>query len=181
MVRPCPDKGQSIHKKRECAAPTCHKIVFMIKRAAIIGSGISGLSAAYFLQQKNPEIQIVFYDAGPRVGGVIKSEKVAGCILEGGPDSFLTMKKAAVRLCHELGLGSDLVSSNDHLRKTFIFQDGQLKTFPEGFFMMVPTKFLSLVTTDLFSWPGKLEAVADLFSFPEEKDCTVADFIERRF
>src|SRR5258708_1918693 len=126
----------------------------MTKRVAIIGGGISGLSAAYFLQQKNPTVQIDLYDAEPRAGGVIKSEKVAGCILEGGPDSFLTMKKAAARLCDAVGLGPELVHSNDHQRKTFVFQEGQLKALPDGFFMMVPTKFLPLVTTDLFSWAG---------------------------
>jgi oxygen-dependent protoporphyrinogen oxidase len=73
------------------------------------------------------------------------------------------------------------VHSNDHQRKTFVFQEGQLKPLPDGFFMMVPTKFLPLVATDLFSWVGKLEALADLFSFPEEKDCSLADFVEKRF
>jgi oxygen-dependent protoporphyrinogen oxidase len=153
----------------------------MSKRCAIIGAGISGLSAAYFLQKKTPSVLIDVYDDQARAGGVIKSEKFAGCILEGGPDSFLTMKKAAVRLCEAIGLGSELVPSNDDRRKTFVYQSGKLKPLPDGFFMMVPTEFLPFVTTDLFSWPGKLEALSDLFSFPEEQDCTVLDFLERRF
>jgi len=153
----------------------------MTKRCAIVGGGISGLAAAYFFQQRYPDVPLDIYDAESRIGGVIKSEKVAGCILEGGPDSFLTIKKAAIRLCESIGLGDELVRSNDHMRKTFIFHEGRLKTLPDGFFMMVPTKLLPLVTTDLFSWPGKLDALSDLFSLPEEEDCTVAEFLERRF
>jgi protoporphyrinogen/coproporphyrinogen III oxidase len=153
----------------------------MTKRCAIVGAGISGLSAAYFLQKKDPSVEIDVYDADSRIGGVIRSEKFAGCVLEGGPDSFLTMKKSAARLCQAIGLESEMVHSNDDMRKTFVYHDGKLKPLPDGFFMMVPTEFLPLVTTDLFTWPGKLEALSDLFSFPEEQDCTVADFLQRRF
>ena len=153
----------------------------MTKRCAVVGAGISGLSAAYFLQKKNPSVNIDVYDAGNRIGGVIRSEKFAGCVLEGGPDSFLTMKKAAVRLCEAIGLGSEMVHSNDEMRKTFVYHENKLKPLPDGFFMMVPTEFVPLVTTDLFTWPGKLEALSDLFSFPEEQDCSVSDFLQRRF
>lgn len=153
----------------------------MSLRCAILGAGISGLSTAYFLQAGMPSAAIDIYDAHTRIGGVIKSEKISGCIVEAGPDSFLTMKKSAARLCGALGMGGEMVGSNDQSRKTFIFQEGELKELPDGFFMMVPTKIGPLVTTSLFTWPGKLEALADLFAYPEQEDCTVADFLQRRF
>jgi oxygen-dependent protoporphyrinogen oxidase len=153
----------------------------MIHRCAIIGAGISGLSAAYFLQAQNPDVSITVYDSRTRPGGVIKSETISGCVLEGGPDSFLTIKEGASRLCQAIGLGSELLGSNDHIRKTYIFDHGELKELPDGFFLMVPTRIRPLITTDLLSWPGKFDALSDLFSFPEQKDCSVADFIQRRF
>ena len=153
----------------------------MISRCAIIGAGISGLSAAYFFQKRFPDVSIDIYDASERTGGIVRTESVSGCIVEGGPDSFLTMKKSARRLSELLGLGDELVGSNDRTRKTFIYHDQELKALPDGFFMMVPTRLRPLITTDLFTWPGKLEALADLFSFAEESDCTVSDFVQRRF
>ena len=152
-----------------------------MKRCAIIGGGISGLCSAYFLQKSNPEFEIHLYDAAANVGGVIRTEIVDGCILDGGPDSFLTQKKSAIRLCEELGLAGELVSSNDADRVTFIYHDRQLKRFPEGFFLMVPTRLQPFITTDLLSWPGKLAALNDLFSVPETHDITAGDFIEKRF
>ena len=153
----------------------------MIERGAIVGTGISGLVAAYFLQARIPGLSLDVYEASDRIGGVISSERISGCVVEGGPDSFLTAKKSAIRLCEAIGLQSELVGSNDHARKTFVFQDGEIKELPEGFHLMVPTKLWPFLKTDLFSWPGKLEALADLFSFPEENDIEAANFLERRF
>jgi protoporphyrinogen/coproporphyrinogen III oxidase len=153
----------------------------MIRRAAIIGGGISGLSAAFFLQEKYPEAHLDIYEASQTLGGVIQTEKVAGCILEGGPDSFLTAKKSAFRLCQLLGLESELIPSNDQSRKTFIYHEGQLRELPDGFFLMAPTRLVPLIKTDLLTWVGKLDALNDLFSYPEQADCTVADFVEKRF
>ncbi len=68
----------------------------MTQRCAIIGAGISGLSAAYFLQARKKDLSITVYDSQIRPGGVIRSENISGCTVEGGPDSFLTMKKSAV-------------------------------------------------------------------------------------
>lgn len=152
-----------------------------MKRCAILGGGISGLSTAYYLTKQSTEIEVDLYEAESRLGGVIRSESVDGCILDAGPDSFLTQKVAGVDLCRELGLGDALVGSNDATRKTFIVHGGELKAFPEGFFLMVPTRLSTLIATPLISWPGKFAALTDLFSSPETDDCSVGDFIERRF
>lgn len=152
-----------------------------MKRCAIIGGGISGLAAAYFLSRKAPGQDITLFESADRLGGVIRTESRDGCVIDGGPDSFLTVKRAAVNLCAELGLQDSLVGSNDRFRKTFILSEGKLKTIPEGLFLMIPTSPLPFLKTDLVSWPGKFAAVSDLFALPEEQDCTVAEFIEKRF
>src|ERR1019366_398920 len=68
---------------------------------AIIGGGISGLSTAYYLAQAG--IPSTLIEARPRLGGVIQSENVEGGVIEGGPDSFLSMKPAAMELFRPLG------------------------------------------------------------------------------
>ncbi len=68
-----------------------------------MGGGISGLSAAYFLEKRAAEagldISIDLIECRERLGGVIVSERSEGFLVEGGPDSFLTQKPAAIDLC----------------------------------------------------------------------------------
>src|SRR6185312_10903490 len=87
-----------------------------MKRIAIIGGGVSGLSAAYALEKqkkKGAELKYVLFEAGSRVGGVVITERVGELMVEAGPDSFLTEKPWATDICSELGLGDQLISSND--------------------------------------------------------------------
>ncbi len=57
------------------------------------------------------DLEIHLYDAEPEPGGVIKTEEIDGCIVEAGPDSFLTQKQNAAELCRDLGLGDALIGS----------------------------------------------------------------------
>ena len=111
----------------------------------IIGGGISGLSAAYYLAKGGSRSTLL--ESRPRMGGVIHTERVDGCTLEAGPDSFLSIKPAALDLIRDLGLSDQVIGSNDHLRVTFVRRDGRLVPLPDGLMMMVPTKIMPLVTT----------------------------------
>ena len=66
----------------------------------------------------------VFYESSPRLGGVLRTENIDGCIVEAGPDSFITEKPWATDLCRALGLGDQLIGSNDADRKTYILTTG---------------------------------------------------------
>ncbi len=113
-----------------------------MKRIAIIGGGISGLSAAFTLEQRRRAgvpLQYVLYESSSCLGGVISTEYVDGCVVEAGPDSFLTEKPWAADLCRELGLGDQLIGSNDAERKTYILLKGRLVPIPDGLMFMVPT------------------------------------------
>src|SRR5271155_910838 len=100
-----------------------------MKRIAIIGGGISGLSAAYTLEEKRQSgtpVQYVLFESSPRLGGVLATNRVDGCVVEAGPDSFLTEKPWAADLCRKIELGDQLIGSNDSARKTFIVTKGKL-------------------------------------------------------
>src|ERR1700722_17481381 len=104
-------------------------------RTAIIGGGIAGLTAAYELEKARAAgapVSYTLYESGARLGGVLASETVNGAGLELGPDSFLTEKPAAAELCRELGLGADLIGSNDSARKTHIVVRNHLVPLPDG-------------------------------------------------
>src|SRR5271167_1303434 len=112
---------------------------------AIIGGGISGLSTAFYLAQAGIPSTIV--EARPRLGGVIQSERVEGCVIEGGPDSFLSAKPAAMELIGELGLAGEVIGSNDRQRVTYVWKRGRLLPMPDGLQLMVPTKLLPLIAS----------------------------------
>ena len=98
-------------------------------RIAIIGGGIAGLAAAYELEKARAAgapVEYTLFEARERLGGSLASEIVNGAVLERGPDSFLTEKPAAAELCRELGLGAELLPSNDAARKTYILVRNRL-------------------------------------------------------
>ena len=136
----------------------------MRQRAIIIGGGISGLSAAYYLSKAG--IRPTLIERAARVGGVIQTSTQQGCLLEEGPDGFMAAKPWASNLIRELGLGDQLMGSNDHTRHTYIVKHGKLVPMPDGLMMMVPTKIMPLVETRLFSWGAKIRMGLELFRQP---------------
>src|SRR5882672_6448251 len=116
-----------------------------MKRIAIIGGGISGLSAAYALEERRMRgvpVEYVLFEATQRLGGVLFTERVQDCLVEAGPDSFLTEKPWAIELCKKLDLADQLVGSKDADRKTYIVVKNKLVVMPDGLMFMVPTKIL---------------------------------------
>src|ERR1022692_3298855 len=148
---------------------------------AIIGGGISGLSTAYYLAQAG--IPSTLIEARPRLGGVIQSENVEGCVIEGGPDSFLSMKPAAMELIRDLGLAGEVIGSNDHLRVTYVWKGGRLVPLPDGLQHIVPTKLVPPLPTRLLSCPPKLRMGMELFHPPgrHPEDQPVADFVASHY
>jgi len=150
-------------------------------RTLIIGGGISGLSAAYYLAKGGAHSVLV--ESRLRLGGVIQTDRVEGCVIEAGPDSFISIKPAALDLIRELGLADQVIGSNDHLRKTFVRRGGRLVALPDGLMMMVPTRILPLLTTGLIGWGTKLRMGLELFRAPRPRagDRSVAEFIEEHY
>ena len=157
-----------------------------MKRIAIIGGGISGLAAAFALEERRragAPLEYVLYESSPRLGGVVRTERVEGCVIEAGPDSFLTEKSWAADLCRTLGLGDQLMSSNDGDRKTYILVHGRLVLIPDGLMFMVPTKLLPTVLSPLFSVKTKLRMAREWFHPPRaaDGDESVASLVERHY
>jgi protoporphyrinogen/coproporphyrinogen III oxidase len=155
-------------------------------RIAIVGGGISGLAAAYTLEQQRrqgADVEYVLYESSSRLGGVLRTERINGCIVEAGPDSFVTEKPWAADLCRDLGIGDQLIESNDADRKTYILTRGRLVPLPDGLMFLVPTKILPTGLSPLFSWKTKVRMVQELLHPPRamDRDESVAAFVERHY
>ena len=159
-----------------------------MKRIAIIGGGISGLSAAHTIEEKRQSgapVEYVLFESSARLGGVLVTDRVDGCLVEAGPDSFLTEKPWAADLCRKIGLGDQLIGSNDAERKTYIVANGRLVVMPDGLMFMVPTKIMPTVFSPLFSLRTKMRMAAEWFHPPRkasnDEDETVAQMVERHY
>jgi oxygen-dependent protoporphyrinogen oxidase len=156
-----------------------------VTRIAIIGGGISGLAVAFALEQQrhSGSVDYTLYEASARLGGVLRTEHIQDCIVEAGPDSFITEKPWAADLCRQVGLGDQLIGSNDVDRKTYVLVRGRLVPMPDGLMFLVPTKVLPIALSPLFSWSTKIRMAQELFhsSYAADSDESVASFVERHY
>jgi protoporphyrinogen/coproporphyrinogen III oxidase len=157
-----------------------------MKRIAIVGGGISGLAAAFALEERRRDgelLEYAVYEAGPRFGGVLATEQVDGCLVEAGPDSFLTEKPWAADLCRRLGLEDQLIGSNDRDRKTYILVKGKLTPLPDGLMFMIPTRLAPVLLSTLFSPATKFRMVREWRFAPRgsRSDESVAALVERHY
>jgi len=156
-------------------------------RVAIVGGGISGLAAACTLQElkrtSQAKVEFVLYEAAPRFGGVLRTEHIDGCTVEAGPDSFLTEKPQAAELCRALGLGDQLITSNDAERVTYVVLNNRLVPLPDGLMFMVPTRAAATLRSPLFSAAAKLRMAREMLHPPRASsaDESVASFVERHY
>jgi oxygen-dependent protoporphyrinogen oxidase len=154
-------------------------------RLVVIGGGITGLAAAHRVLEKAADAcDVVLLEAGDRVGGVIATERRGDLLLEGGPDSFITEKPAAIELCRRIGLADQLLPTNDQNRRTLLVRDGRLVPLPDGFQLLGPTRLLPFALSPVLSLRGKLAAAKDLVlprgGPPPDGDESLASFVRRR-
>jgi protoporphyrinogen/coproporphyrinogen III oxidase len=161
------------------------------KHVVIIGGGITGLSAAWYLQPEvtryGHHLDYTILEASDRWGGKIRTEQVdynddAPFILEAGPDAFLTRKPWAWNLAQELGLSDRILPVNTQNNRTYVLHRGQPVPIPDGVQLFVPTQLLPFMRSPLFSLSGKLRAGLDML-LPKRTantDETLANFVRRR-
>ncbi|HLF27454.1 MAG TPA: protoporphyrinogen oxidase [Anaerolineae bacterium] len=152
------------------------------KRVVIVGGGIAGLAAAYRLQQTAPDAAITLVESEQRLGGKIVTERVAGFVIEGGPDSFLSYKPRGLGLCRELGLEDRLHGTNEKVHRTYVMRGQKLYPLPEGLSGLIPSRFGPMLKTGLISPIGKLRMGLD-YVIPSRSgngDETLAAFVQRR-
>lgn len=153
-----------------------------MKTVVIIGGGITGLSAAYYLQKDirslGLEARVVLIEASERFGGKIHTVRQNGFLMEAGADSIVARKKNTAPLVEELGLAEEVV--HNATGKSYIYTEGRLKLIPEEAVFGIPLSLEALAKSELISAEGKVEALKDFYT-PNEtftKNDSVGSFLE---
>ncbi len=158
------------------------------KRVVVVGGGIAGLATAFDLAERadamGKPLQCIVMEGQSAFGGKIVTNHVRGLVVEGGPDSFLTTKPAALDLCDKLGLTSQLLNTSQGNGQALMWSRGRLREFPQGLISMAPTGLGSLFRSGVVSWPGIARMGAEWW-IPARPDTggeeTLAGFFSRRF
>ena len=83
-----------------------------MRRVAIVGGGIAGLTAAYELAKlarDGAPVEAVLFESSQRLGGLLETVREGGFTIECGPDGWVSAKPWARELCAELGLIDQLI------------------------------------------------------------------------
>ena len=147
---------------------------------AIVGGGISGLSAAYELASRH--VPFVLFEASSRLGGLIRTERVAGFTIEAGADSMLAQKRAALDLCAQVGLQPRVLQQKSP-RGAFVLHRGRLHPLPSPSMFGIPAKWGDLARYSLMP-PAARARIAIEPLIPRRRstvDESVAAFFTRRF
>ncbi len=143
------------------------------KSAAVLGGGITGLTAAHRLAALGHRARL--FEASARVGGVIRTEIAEGWLVEAGPNSFLADAPVVAALLRELGLDPEIAAAAPGARHRYVAQGARLVPVP-----LAPGE---LVRSPLFSARAKLRVAAERLSRSRERteDASVADFVRDHF
>ncbi len=145
----------------------------------VVGAGIAGLAAAHRLA-RDTDLRVTLLERDTRLGGKIRTERVDGFVIEGGPDAFLSWKPRAKALCDELGVAT--TGSSETARRAFIARAGRLHPLPDGIAGVIPRRFIPTLRSPILSPVGKARLLME-WAIPkraDEPEQSLAAFVRRR-
>jgi oxygen-dependent protoporphyrinogen oxidase len=146
----------------------------------VVGGGITGLTAAYELQRRGH--RAIVLEGSPRAGGLILTDHVDGFTIEGGPDSLLTSKPAALDLARALGLGADIQQTRPP-GGAFVLRGGTLYPLPRPSLLGIPLTWRGVATYGLLPAPARARLALEPLVKPRRDpgDESIGSFFRRRF
>ncbi|QDU49957.1 protoporphyrinogen oxidase [Gimesia panareensis] len=162
------------------------------KRIAVIGGGVTGLSAAHRIlelaDERQQPVEVTLFEAQPETGGWIGTVDQGDYLIDTGADMFITNKPACIELCKRLNLVDQLISTDARYRGALVLSRGLTVPVPLGFELMTPSRILPMLRTPLLSLWGKLRMGLEYFvprrhsaTGLDDDDESLAHFVTRRF
>lgn len=153
-----------------------------MKKVAVIGGGITGLSAMHYFQklkqQKNLDIELVLIEKNTELGGKIRTVKDSEFIMETGADSIVARHGSVWPLVEELGLEDRVVYNGTGI--SYLYTDSGLHPIPADTVFGIPMDEAALFSSTLISEQGKQEALKDFETKNEHftRDSSIGEFLE---
>lgn len=144
-------------------------------RVVVVGAGISGLTVAFRLQERLPDVEVLVLESNPRPGGTITTLGRDGFLVEGGPNAFPDNNPSTLALARQIGLGERLLPGSESAgRNRFLMLGGRLR--------LLPGSAGSFLGSDLLSWIAKFHILLERFRPPrrDSGDESIDSFVRRR-
>ena len=153
------------------------------RKIAIIGGGISGLAAAHRVTELAPHAEVTLFESTDRLGGILRTVRQDGFLIEQSADSFITNVPAAIDLCRRIGFADHLIPTNPENRGAMVVAHGKLERVPAGFVLMAPEQIGPVLRSPILSLRGKLRFLSERFvaARTSDEDESLAAFARRRY
>lgn len=149
---------------------------------AVVGGGITGLSAMHYLQQlkkqQNLDLELVLIEQDAELGGKIRTVKDAEFIMETGADSIVARHASVMPLIEELDLKDRVVYNGTGI--SYLYANNQLHAIPADTVFGIPMDEKALFSSTLVSDEGKRAALRDFETNNETftRDSSIGEFLE---
>ncbi|GAB5402866.1 MAG: protoporphyrinogen oxidase [Aureliella sp.] len=153
-----------------------------VSRVAVIGGGVSGLSAATYASRLAQSPKVSLFERSDRIGGVIQTHRDGDYLIEKAADNFATLIPDALELSKLVGVDDQLIAPREEGRRAFVLHRGELRPIPAGFSLMQPTRVGSILATRTLSLGGKLRLLGEFFVKARQAggDESLESFVTRR-
>jgi len=144
----------------------------------IVGGGIAGLAAAFFLRDE--AVRVTVLEGSPRPGGKLCVSEIAGVAVDEGAEALLVTRPEGTGLIAELGLGGERVAPGT--TSSAIWTLGALHPLPRRQFMGVPSDLAELARSGVLTSEGVVRASQDLElpATARDGDVAVARYVGAR-
>lgn len=156
-----------------------------MNRIAIVGGGLTGLAAAWQLEQSGQPCDVDLWEAGDRLGGVVQTESIGSYRFDHSADMFSIEPPDALQLVRELGRESELLTTRPVADRAWIASAGELHPVPRGWALLQPSLQYPLLASRLLSWEGKARLLSEQHRPPHaigaDADLSLEQFAVERF